>query len=1012
MKNKLYKCVGHVLVRTPLFPFDSAVSGCNEELFDLSLAVGTRSLFESKSRPDGKLDPKIDKKLRMYQKRISSRCTPYGIFAGIALAQHAAETDLSRDWPIRLHTKTRPDMSWFVDLIKLVEGSYSLRSNLAYSANPNLVFRGGRIWLARRTGSATKRLDSIKSSVVAEFVLNRTKARYLPLRSLITEISAKFQVSLERAERMCAQLCERSFLVSELRFALSCADPITQTIDRSSFGEGIGGDCTRLLNELIERLRAWDNTGSHKLDEYCELKQLARQIAPAAQDLLQTDLRTPLRAKNVSIELLDAMADFLELMLKLSTTRSTNFAAYKAAFEKRYPSGRMVPLLELIDETFGIGSPYSTRFFMHEQGYYPERDRFLLDLAFSAQEVRSKTVELTDEAINKLSVNTAQPSNAPISVDFFCQVSAESRVALNAGNFSLLVSPRVGDFCAGRTIGRFASILGSEATEHLKLIRAAEKEVATGELQADLHYWPDVSRFMNVALAPTSCDYAISADVPLENCENEIPLSEIDVVVENGKFAAYWSKTGNRIMARHSSLLGSKFIPDPIRFLFDITHADSPELSLFDWGAARELPHLPRLVYGRYIIAPARWHMLPALAPYIDKTELVHAVRHWIDKYGVPRLVLVSSSLHDDNQMLLNLSEKLDIQILCDILRDATKTHQNVLLQEYIPTHAWHTVEGQSFSTELVGSFVLREKLPRDEGIRGELAQLRVHRNSYLKALGSDWLYLRLDCAQAVQEDLILQIAEVTRKLVASGDIQKWFFVRYFENTHHLRLRFKVKTARLFTRVLPILAQWSMSIVDASISSGMSIETYDREIERYGGELAMELIESVFCTDSAFIAEYFVSSSRQDNLIFGILSTKIIVDAFELPFDTCRLMLRARSKDLKNHLANQLFRRLRTDILPLLDAPRFSLPQLHHAQLLNLCRKFEAQFKAVVAKILELNKRSQLTERLDVICDSVIHMHCNRLYGIDIQQEILTREILCKALETRNYQHLSQREKS
>src|SRR5260370_41602788 len=78
-----------------------------------ALAVGSGNLFDALSRPgpSGREDPKTSGKLLRYLIRMSTRPTPYGLFAGVGLAGWAPETNLSI-LPGRPRTRTRPDMAW------------------------------------------------------------------------------------------------------------------------------------------------------------------------------------------------------------------------------------------------------------------------------------------------------------------------------------------------------------------------------------------------------------------------------------------------------------------------------------------------------------------------------------------------------------------------------------------------------------------------------------------------------------------------------------------------------------------------------------------------------------------------------------------------------------------------------------------------------------------------------------------------------------------------------------
>ena len=127
-----YFTMDSVVVRAPLLPvefffalddmrqptdFFSQATDCSRgDLINLALLVGSESLTTALDRPvvSAKKDQVKNSKLLRYLIRMSTRATPYGLFAGVSLAQWGSKTDVS------LHSspptwKSRPDMRWLLD---------------------------------------------------------------------------------------------------------------------------------------------------------------------------------------------------------------------------------------------------------------------------------------------------------------------------------------------------------------------------------------------------------------------------------------------------------------------------------------------------------------------------------------------------------------------------------------------------------------------------------------------------------------------------------------------------------------------------------------------------------------------------------------------------------------------------------------------------------------------------------------------------------------------------------
>src|SRR5262249_57327315 len=87
----------------------------------------------------------------------------------------------------------------------------------------------------------------------------------------------------------------------------------------------------------------------------------------------------------------------------------------------------------------------------------------------------------------------------------------------------------------------------------------------------------------------------------------------------------------------------------------------------------------------------------------------------------------------------------------------------------------------------------------------------------------------------------------------AAGDIDGWFFIRYGEPEWHLRLRLHGRPERLHAQVLPVLQAAAAPLLGDGRLWRLQLDTYQREIERYGGPEGMLLAERLFHADSAAV---------------------------------------------------------------------------------------------------------------------------------------------------------------
>ena len=79
-----------------------------------------------------------------------------------------------------------------------------------------------------------------------------------------------------------------------------------------------------------------------------------------------------------------------------------------------------------------------------------------------------------------------------------------------------------------------------------------------------------------------------------------------------------------------------------------------------------------------------------------------------------------------------------------------------------------------------------------------------------------------------------------------SGAADGWFFVRYGDPDWHLRVRFHGEPARLHAEVLPALQAAAAPLLDDGRVWRLQLDTYEREVERYGGPEGVALAERLF----------------------------------------------------------------------------------------------------------------------------------------------------------------------
>ena len=154
---------------------------------------------------------------------------------------------------------------------------------------------------------------------------------------------------------------------------------------------------------------------------------------------------------------------------------------------------------------------------------------------------------------------------------------------------------------------------------------------------------------------------------------------------------------------------------------------------------------------------------------------------------------------------------------------------------------------------------------------------------------GDQWLYFKIYSGFKTADQLITNmIAPVANQLLHNQMISKWFFIRYSDPELHLRLRFLLIDPNQTAIPILMLNQAIQEFMRNNLVWKVQIETYQREIERYGAD-TMELSESLFFYDSHYFAEILRTIQGGEAETLRWLSALASVDAllndfsFDLP---------------------------------------------------------------------------------------------------------------------------------
>lgn len=140
---------------------------------------------------------------------------------------------------------------------------------------------------------------------------------------------------------------------------------------------------------------------------------------------------------------------------------------------------------------------------------------------------------------------------------------------------------------------------------------------------------------------------------------------------------------------------------------------------------------------------------------------------------------------------------------------------------------------------------------------------MRTIQRTYLP--GSQWVYFKIYTGKRTADELLFKyILPMIKGLKEETVIKKWFFIRYSDPDFHLRLRLLVIDVSHVGIVISMFYSKFISCYLNGLIWKVQLDTYDREVERYGKDL-IEEAESIFCIDSECIIDIIKRLKNHEN---------------------------------------------------------------------------------------------------------------------------------------------------
>jgi thiopeptide-type bacteriocin biosynthesis protein len=891
-----------------------------------------------------------------YVIRCATRSTPFAACATVGTIAVGTTAQLRCEDDIR--RRTRPDAGWLYDVVTALEDDPAVFRKLQVQWSGQTYRMSGRLTVADTNRSGYRRAGGRYAIFPIPTAFNDTPALRL-VRDLcrswvrVTTVTA----TLVR-ELSCSEDDAAAFLRQLVKIGVLCSNVRIPPVGEPAVAlqrvlDDAAPDVGARLRSYRDHLRAADE---RQIDNVTDVMFNARELAEQIQTSPHYWQVDSVRAYQSQFpeEALVQLGAVLEDLLRIVPRRDHN-AMLARQFETRYNTNREVPLLEYLDSASGMRFEEAPQ---QSSNTWTALEQAVFALAVDSLAAGGESVELTDHVLDGLaSKRDDQNSTLPSHVEALCHVMEG-----DTGEITLALTGAMHG--RHRMLARFGDMIGDALPPSYGTNDAGK--ASTGPIEAEVVALPFRRRAANVTTRSLSTGFEIVCGVAgSQTPDKTLTLDDLVVGVgADGRMYLRSLKLGRvvEVVQNHAlNLAGSS----RVEHFFDSVSSPDVRSIGFPWlGAAAVLPFRPRILRKGIIVSLATWHVPVSVCADMDSPDSAY----WRTLYRVPRFVYLAEA---DHRLFLDLDCHLSRTYLRRVARRSTQHWLE--LQEAIPALDQAPLVGMQgrYLAEVAVTFRTNAERQARTAPHVEPPDMlsRELRRIALRPFGSEWLYVRAYvAAEHTLHFLRTAVEPLLATLAEKRVTDRWFFIRYADPEHHVRLRFRARDG-MSQALWKEVGAWIVASVESGDFDRITIDTYDREVERYGGAGCIDIAEALFCADSEHVIGLRGSSVQREEKRFQLA-------------ELCAFTLALFDGDVAS--ANGWLRRSVPRRMPLppasWDVIRIvasrGLPSTPSLDRIRACG---------------CDLRTRLpADRADNVLSAVLHMHCNRL-GLDRGEEARAR---------------------
>jgi hypothetical protein len=690
----MYKPLHKFVFRTPLLPFsrldeilsnkNSLVRNLSNPLIQEAIYLASPSLYYKITkllagdlRNSNEIDKLYDSVTR-YISRMSTRCTPFGLFAGCSVGTFGESTNLFLSGSFK--RTTRLDMQYLCTLYDTLVKKEGIKDKLKYYASTSLYDTGKKLRYVEtkygKNGRKYQITEAHQTVYLNKIIGKATKGAYI---DELAKLLVNDDITINDAVEFIYELIDAQILTPELYHSVTGNDFLFRIIQMLKKIEYTGHELSLLIeiNDLLKQLDACNS--SSNISVYEQIVEHVKKIGVHYEEkyLFQVDTVKEALNNTLQKEIINTLQNVAVFLNKITPyTQNSALNKFQTDFQNRY-GDREMPLMEVLDPEMGIGypsgkvndiSPLIDNFFlpppsMNSPIVQPSMfTSILLEKTLKCLSEGKKEIIIEDSDIKNLKDNW---NNLPLSLYTICEILNINSPAplINISYFS--------GSCGANLLGRFCHT-DYEIESLVKEIIQKEQNTMPDTILAEIVHLPD-NRIGNILSRPHirkhELLYLSYSDLPEEHL---IYLSDLTLSIKWGRLVIKSKKLGMEIKPRLTTAHNFNNNPMPVyRFLCEMQTANNRGGINFSWGHLQnELKFKPRVCYSNVILSPASWSIsineIKHLFEIKDDSKLIQEILKWRNTAALPEKVLLPDG---DNELYVDFKNSLSIRALFAIIK-------------------------------------------------------------------------------------------------------------------------------------------------------------------------------------------------------------------------------------------------------------------------------------------------------------------------------------------------------